>query len=102
MENECFNSLKNQGYNINHNYGHGEKNLSFNMYLLTLLAFYFHQIFELTDGLYQACRKRHGSKSFMWESLRGAIKWFLFESWEDLLMLATNEDDFECTAVKKG
>jgi hypothetical protein len=23
------------------------------MYLLTLLAFYFHQIFELTDGVYQ-------------------------------------------------
>ena len=27
------------------------------MYLLTLLAFTFHQVFELTDGMYQACRE---------------------------------------------
>ncbi|MCU7940831.1 MAG: hypothetical protein KZQ68_16240 [gamma proteobacterium symbiont of Bathyaustriella thionipta] len=50
IENECFNTLKNQGYYIEHNYGHGKQYLSYNMYLLTLLAFYFHQIFELTDG----------------------------------------------------
>ncbi|MDQ7050512.1 MAG: hypothetical protein Q9M92_13680 [Enterobacterales bacterium] len=57
IENECFNTLKNQGYYIEHNYGHGKKHLSFNMYLLTLLAFEFHQIFELTDGVYQALSK---------------------------------------------
>jgi hypothetical protein len=62
IENECFNSLKNQGYHIEHNYGHGTENMSYNMYLLTLLAFFFHQIFELTDGMYQACRKSYGSK----------------------------------------
>jgi hypothetical protein len=45
IENECFNTLKNQGYYIEHNYGHGKKNLIYNMYLLTLLAFYFHQVF---------------------------------------------------------
>ncbi|PAJ67523.1 hypothetical protein CJF42_26430, partial [Pseudoalteromonas sp. NBT06-2] len=37
IENECFNTLKNQGYHIEHNYGHGSENLSYNMYLLTLL-----------------------------------------------------------------
>lgn len=36
VENECFNTLKNQGYKL---YGHGEKNLAFNFYLLTLMAF---------------------------------------------------------------
>ena len=36
------------------------------MYLLTLLAFFSHQIFELTDGLYQAARKKRGSKVFFW------------------------------------
>jgi hypothetical protein len=57
IENECFNSLKNQGYELTHNYGHGKAHLSLNMYLLTLLAFTFHQVFELTDGMYQACRE---------------------------------------------
>ena len=44
IENECFNTLKNHGYEIEHNYGHGEKNLSFNFYVFTLLAFFMHQI----------------------------------------------------------
>ena len=37
IENECFNTLKNQGYDIEHNDGHGEENLSYNMYLLTFM-----------------------------------------------------------------
>ena len=38
IENECFNTLKNQGYCIDHSYGHGDKNLCFNFYLLTLIV----------------------------------------------------------------
>ena len=34
IENECLNTLKNQGYHLEHNYGHGENNLAFNFYLL--------------------------------------------------------------------
>ncbi|MCL0040316.1 hypothetical protein M1N02_02505, partial [Thermodesulfovibrionales bacterium] len=75
-----FNTLKNQGYYIKHNYGHGKKNLCFNFYLLTLLAFFFHQIFELTDHLYQDCRKKFGSKQNMWDNLCAYIKILVFES----------------------
>jgi len=28
IENETFNTLKNQGYNFEHNYGHGQQHLS--------------------------------------------------------------------------
>jgi hypothetical protein len=93
IENECFNTLKNQGYHIEHNYGHGQKHLCFNFYLLTLLAFFFHQIFELTDHLYQACREKFGSKRHMWETLRSYIKILIFETWELLL-------DFALTPTK--
>ncbi len=85
IENECFNTLKNQGYQIEHNFGHGKQNLCFNMYLFILLAFYFHQIFELTDRLYQTCRRTFGSKRHLWEKLRTAVEWFVFESWELML-----------------
>ena len=95
IENECFNTLKNQGYNIEHNYGHGEKNLCFNFYLLTLIAFSFHQVFELTDKLYQACRAKFGSKRHMWENLRAYINLLVFESWEDLLAFALNPCDVQ-------
>ena len=88
IENECFNTLKNQGYHIEHNYGHGEKKLCFNFFLLTLLAFFFHQIFELTDHMYQACRKKFGSKQNLWQTLRAYIRILVFETWEHLLDFA--------------
>jgi hypothetical protein len=94
VENECFNTLKNQGYHLEHNYGHGETFLSFNMYLLTVLAFFLHQIQELTEPLYKACRKKHGSKRHLWESLRSYIKAFLFDDWEHLLEFALSPSDF--------
>jgi len=101
IENECFNTLKNQGYYIDHNYGHGKKHLSYNMYLLTLLAFYFHQIFELTDGAYQACRKKLVSKRYMWEVLRGKIREIIFESWEQLMDFVLNRDLYEDVKLSK-
>lgn len=84
-ENECFNVMKNHGYYMDRNYGHGKKNLCYNFYLLTLLAFFFHQIFELTDTQYQACRKKLGSKKNLWEKLRAYIDLLIFETWEQLL-----------------
>ena len=87
-ENECFNVMKNHGYYMEHNYGHGKKNLAFNFYLLTLLAFFFHQIFELTDKQYQACREKFGSKKHLWEKLRAWIDIIIFETWEQLLAFA--------------
>lgn len=84
-ENECFNVMKNHGYCMEHNYGHGTKNLAYNFYLLTLLAFFTHQIFELTDRQYKACRKKLGSKKHLWETIRSYIKIIVFDTWEVLL-----------------
>ena len=84
IENECFNNLKNQGYCLEHNFGHGSLSLSFNFYVLTLLAFLFHQVFELTDSLYQQARSRW-SLRMLWERLRIAINLIIFTSWEQLI-----------------
>jgi len=43
IENETFNTLKNQGYHVEHSFGHGQKQLSFKFFLLNLLAFFMHQ-----------------------------------------------------------
>jgi hypothetical protein len=50
IENE---TLKNQGYHLEHNFGHGSQHLSNNFFVLDLLAFSFHQILELCDRGYQ-------------------------------------------------
>ena len=44
IENETFNSLKNQGYEFEHNFGHGEKNLATVFAALMMLAFAIDQI----------------------------------------------------------
>jgi len=82
VENENFNTLKNQGYHLNHNLGHEKKNLSYIFFLLNVLAFFAHQIFELTDPLYQKCRLKAGSRIEFWNRLRYAIQFILFKNWE--------------------
>jgi hypothetical protein len=85
IENEVFNTLKNQGYYIEHNYGHGKKYLSMNFFLLNLLAFFMHQISELTDDLYQQCRVKFGSKRNLWDHIRVSTHMLIFPDWETLL-----------------
>jgi hypothetical protein len=94
IENECFNTLKNQGYCIEHSFGHGEKNLCINFYLLTLAAFAFHQVFELTDKLYKECRLHFGSKKHLWENIRAVLRIFIFDTWEFLLAFTLNPENY--------
>ena len=72
------NTLKNQGYHLEHNFGHGHQHLSETLFVLNLLAFFMHQIFELVDGLYQRVRS---SRRAFWDEVRSAFRLFLFSSW---------------------
>jgi hypothetical protein len=94
-ENECFNTLTNQEYYIEHNYGHGSTNACFNYCLLSILAFFFHQIFELTDESYLACRNKFGSKKSLWETLRSYIRIIIFDAWDLLLQFVLRPDIFK-------
>ena len=86
IENETFNTLKNQGYHIEHNFGHGKQNLSMIFFLLNLLAFYVHQILELTDLLYQTVRsKKFTSRKEFWNQLRCTFRILLFRDFEHML-----------------
>jgi hypothetical protein len=78
VENETFNTLKNQGYHIEHNYGHGQNHLSFNFFILNLLAFFMHQMFELTYAVYQELRVKFGSKRNLWDHLRACLYIIVF------------------------
>ena len=62
IENETFNTLKNQGYNFEHNYGHGEQHLSVVFAMLMMLAFLVDQAQQLCCALFQAVWAKLGSK----------------------------------------
>jgi len=70
IENETFNTLKNQGYNFEPNYGHGEQHLSVVFALLMMLAFLVDQAQQLCCALFQAVWAKLGSKRMLWERLR--------------------------------
>jgi hypothetical protein len=94
IENEVFNTVKNHGYHIDHNYGHGKKHLSINFFMLNILAFFVHQVFEMTDGVYQWLRKKLGSKKNLWDHLRIACHILIFQSWEALLLYIAEDYGF--------
>jgi hypothetical protein len=66
--------------------GHGSQNLSMNFFILNLLAFFMHQIFELSDKLYQRARSKFGARLEYWNQLRCTFRILIFNSWEDLLI----------------
>jgi hypothetical protein len=70
IENETFNTLKNQGYNFEHNYGHGEQHLSVVFAVLMMLAFLVDQAQQLCCALFQAVWAKLGSKRLLWERMR--------------------------------
>ena len=84
-ENEVFNTLKNQGYYLEHNYGHGNKNLSANFAILMFLAFMIDQLEESFCDLFKAARKKERTKYSLWEQLRSLFKMFVIENWTDLI-----------------
>jgi len=84
IENETFNTLKNQGYHFEHNYGHGEQNLSVVFAMLMMLAFLVDQVQQLCCPLFRAVWKKAGSKRALWERLRSHFWHFIFQSMRQL------------------
>ena len=70
IENETFNTLKNQGYHFEHNYGHGYQHLSVVFAVLMMLAFLVDQVQQLCCPLFQAVWAKLGSKRRLWERMR--------------------------------
>lgn len=71
VENETFNTLKNQGYKLEHNYGHGEEYLATNFTILMFLAFLVDQVAQHLNHWFQQAKQRAGSFKRLWEDIRG-------------------------------
>jgi hypothetical protein len=84
IENETFNTLKNQGYHFEHNYGHGQQFLSVNLAALMLLAFLVDQAQQLASTLFQAVLKKEGSRKQLWEHVRALFYTLPFTSLEEI------------------
>jgi len=84
IENETFNTLKNQGYHLEHNYGHGKKFLATVFGCLTFLAFLVDQIQALGCPLLQRAKASRRTKASLWDRLRALVTTHYLSSWEEL------------------
>ena len=84
IENETFNTLKNQGYHFQHNFGHGHENLSVVFAMLMMLAFLVDQTQQLCCPLFQAVLAKQKSRRSLWEQLRSHFEHFVFTSMRHL------------------
>ena len=85
IENETFNSLKNQGYHFEHNYGHGHHHLSTVFAYLMLLAFLIDQIQQRCCQVFRQAREKMRSKRSLWERIRGMFLDHELADWYMLL-----------------
>ena len=85
IENENNNVLKNQGYHLEHNFGHGKQHLSTVLVALMLLAFLTHTVLQLCDHTYQQLRLRLATRKTFFDDIRALTRYLFFASWDDLL-----------------
>lgn len=85
IENETFNTLKNQGYHFEHNYGHGQQNLSTVLMILMMLAFLVDQAQQASCPLFQAVLQKLKTRRMLWHRLRCATESFAFGSYKQVL-----------------
>lgn len=84
IENETFNTLKNQGYHLGHNFGLGKQNLSVVFTTLMMLAFLIDQAQQMSCWLFQAALQSKRGKRYLWEEVRHLFHSFRVDSMETI------------------
>jgi hypothetical protein len=84
IENETFNTLKNQGYHFEHNFGHGEQHLAEVFALLMMVAFLIDQVQQRSNPLFRKALETKKRKSALWESVRHLFAAFEVSSMREI------------------
>jgi hypothetical protein len=84
-ENENHNVLKNYGYHLEHNFGHGGQYLAMVLVMLNLLAFLFHTVLDLCDEQYRAVRAELATRQTFFNDLQALTHYLYFDSWQALI-----------------
>ena len=90
IENESFNVLKNHGYELEHNFGHGENYLAMTLATLNMLAFAWHTVLDLIEPPWRKAREAAEKRTSFFAYLGTLTSFAVFPAWSDLLQaLAT-------------
>ena len=93
IENEHNNVLKNRGYNLEHNFGHGSSHAADIFFVLNLLALQFHTILEYCDVEYQLTYSAFPARVAFFEAVRVLIRRRYFASWPEFMRYVRGKDE---------
>jgi hypothetical protein len=85
IENESFNVLKNHGYELEHNFGHGETHLAMTLAALNMLAFAWHTVLDLIEPPWRKAREAADKRTSFFAYLATLTSFVVFPAWPDLL-----------------
>jgi hypothetical protein len=85
IENETFNVMKNHGYELEHNFGHGETFLAMTLAALNLLAFAWHSALDIVEPPWQAARHAAATRSSFFAHILTLTTYVIFPSWRAVL-----------------
>jgi hypothetical protein len=85
IENEHNNTLKTKGYHMEHNFGHGQKELANFFVTLNLVAFLFHTVLELYDARYRLLRHTLVRRDTFFNDIKALTRYICFDSWQAML-----------------
>jgi hypothetical protein len=84
VENENINILKTKGYNLNHNFGHGDSHLANVFFSLNVLAFLVHTAQYLLNTAYRLLRDTLAVRRTFFNDLKALTRYIVFDSWQVL------------------
>jgi Transposase DDE domain len=90
IENETFNVLKTNGYNLEHNFGHGKLTLASLLVTFNLLALAFHTVATLSVLAWRNAIAARGTKHDFFQHLRTVTAYIIFPDWQILLLAITD------------
>jgi len=90
IENESFNILKNNGYHLEHNFGHGKQNLATMFAAMNLLAFAFHTVCDCLEELWIKARLAKRARKRLFEHIRTITAYLVFPTCEILMKTLIN------------
>jgi Transposase DDE domain len=89
IENESFNVLKNHGYELEHNFGHGQKYLAMTLAGLNMLAFAWHTVLDLLEPPWRKAREAAEKRTTFFAYLATLTSFVVFPAWSDLFEALT-------------
>lgn len=90
IENESFNILKNNGYHLEHNFGHGKQNLAMLFAAMNLLAFAMHTVCDCLEDLWIEAREAKRARKRFFEHIRTITAYLVFPDWRTLMTTLIN------------